>query len=280
MSFFAQIIAWLNIPMNFLGKTLLAPIGVMPGWLSNTIISALVGVVLLIVFKYTSNQKAIGRVRDDIKARLLAMKLFKDNIPVVLRAQGRIFLDALLLLFHSLRPILVVIIPFCLILGQLGLWYQARPLKVGEEAVVTVQLAGSEDEPWPQIALDSSPDTKVTIGAVRIISRRQICWKIKAAENGYHHLSFRLDRQQVGKELAVGEGFMRVSIERPCLRIADLLMNPAEKPFGEDSSVCSIHIDYPERLSKTSGTDWWLIYLFVGSMVFALIFKPFFNVRI
>ena len=79
MSFFAQIISWLNILMNFLGKVLLSFIAFLPGWLSNTIISAVVGVLLLIIFKYTSNQKAIGKVLDNIKANLLGMKLFKDN---------------------------------------------------------------------------------------------------------------------------------------------------------------------------------------------------------
>jgi len=73
MTFIAQIIAWINVPANALGKFFLAPIGMLPGWLSNTIISAVAGVILLIVFKYTSNQSAIGRVRDNIKADMLAL---------------------------------------------------------------------------------------------------------------------------------------------------------------------------------------------------------------
>ena len=43
-----------------------------------------------VVFKYTSNQRAIKRARDDIKAHLLALKLFKENTRVIFRAQGRI----------------------------------------------------------------------------------------------------------------------------------------------------------------------------------------------
>jgi len=280
MTFLAQVLAYLNTVMNWLGTTILAPIGFLPGWLSNTLISAVVGLLLLIAFKHTSNQKAISRVRDGIKAQLLAMKLFRDNVLVILKAQWRILNGALLLLFYALPPMLVMLVPFCLLLGQLGLWYQARPLKIGEEAVVTVRLAGAEDDPWPQIALDSSADAKVTVGPVRIISKRQVCWKIQAAENGCRRLNFRLDDQEVDKELAVGEGFMRVSVDRPSFGVAEVLMNPAEKPFAEDSPVQSIRIDYPARLSKISGTDWWLIYFFVASMVFAFIFKPFFDVKI
>ena len=45
----------------------------------------------MIIFKYTSNQKAIGRVRDHIKANMLALKLFKDDMSVTFKSQGRVF---------------------------------------------------------------------------------------------------------------------------------------------------------------------------------------------
>ncbi len=89
MSFLAQIITWINVVTNGLGRFLLAPIGALPGWLSNTLISAVIGVVLLVIFKYTSNQKAIGKVRDSIKANMLALKLFKDSISVALESQDK-----------------------------------------------------------------------------------------------------------------------------------------------------------------------------------------------
>ncbi len=75
----AQTAAWLNSAANGLGRWLLAPTSVLPGWLSATTAAAVTGVLLLAVFKYTSNQRAIKRVRDDINAHLLALKLFKDR---------------------------------------------------------------------------------------------------------------------------------------------------------------------------------------------------------
>jgi uncharacterized membrane protein (DUF106 family) len=280
MSFLAQIITWINVLTNSLGKFLLAPIAVLPGWLSNTIISAVTGVLLLIIFKYTSNQHAIGQVRNDIKAHMLALKLFKDSISVTLKAQGRVFKGALLLLFHAVRPMLVMIVPVSLLLAQMGLWYQFRPLLPGEETVVTIKLNDNVEVPWPNVSLESTPAAEVTIGPVRVFSKRQIYWKVKACENGGHHIIFRVDGEQIGKDLAVGDGFMRISAERPGWRWADILLHPWERPFGTDSIIESISVDYTERLSRTSGTDWWLIYFFVASLVFALIFKPFLKVRI
>ena len=50
---------------------LLAPF---PVWVGLTILSVVAGVIMLIAFRYTSNQAAIGKAKDDIKANLLALK--------------------------------------------------------------------------------------------------------------------------------------------------------------------------------------------------------------
>ena len=280
MDFLAQIIVWINIPANALGRLLAPVISALPGWLSNTIISAVVGVILLVIFKYTSNQGAIGRVRDNIKANMLALKLFKDSMSVTLRAQGQIFKGAFLLLFHAIRPVLVMIVPVSLILGQLALWYQFRPLLVGEQAIVAVRLNGDISSPWPEISIKSIDGAEVVTGPVRALSAREVFWEVKALEDGYHRIVFQVGKEQVEKELVIGDNFMYVSAERPGWHWSDIMVNPYEKPFSPDSAVRSVSIDYPDRLSRTSGTDWWMGYFFVASMVFALVFKPFLKVRI
>jgi len=280
MDFLAQLIVWINGPINGFFGAVFAFVSDVPGWLSNTVISAVVGVLLLVIFKYTSNQSAIGRVRDGIKANMLALKLFKDSMAVTVQSQLRVFGGAFSLLFHAVRPMMVMIIPVSLILAQMGMWYQFRPLKMAEETLVTVQLNGDVDSAWPSASVRPADAIEITDGPVRIFSKRQVCWKIKALKKGYHHISFEVDRQPIEKELAVGDDFMRISPRRPSWHWSEILMYPLEKPFEADSVVQSITIDYPERVSWTCGTDWWLIYFFAASMVFAFIFKPLLKVRI
>jgi uncharacterized membrane protein (DUF106 family) len=280
MVFFAQIISWINVLTNAFGRFFLAPVAVLPGWLSNTIISAVTGLFLLVIFKYTSNQRAIGKIKDDIKAHMLAMKLFKDSISVTLHAEVRVFKGALLLFVHAIPPMLVMILPLSLLLAQMSLWYQSRPLLPGEVAVMTVKLNGNVEGNWPTVNVEPTSAAEVTVGPVRVLSKGEICWEIKALENGKHHITLNVNRHQIEKDLAIGDGFMRVSSTRPAWNWASILMNPAEKPFVPDSIVQSVIIDYPDRLSKTSGADWWLIYFFIASMVFAFISRPFLKVRI
>ena len=280
MSVLPYIVRWLNVPMNAVGVCLQALIGVLPGWLSSTIISALTGAILMLIFKYTSNQQAIGRVRDRIRANMLAMKLYQNDISVTLRSQGRLFGCAFLLLLHALVPMLVMAVPMALLLAQLGLCYQARPLQAAERAVVTIRLSGDVDSDWPSVTLEPTSAVQVTTGPVRIFSLREISWDVEACQEGYHQLLFQVDRQWVEKELAVGDGFMRTSVMRPGWDWSDILLFPWEEPFSRTSMVESIRIDYPDRASITSGTDWWIVYLFVASMAFAFFFKPFLKVTI
>jgi len=280
MGFLVQLITWVNVVTNALGGFFLAPVASFPGWLSITVISAILGVFLLVIFKYTSNQKAIGRVRDDIKANLLAVKLFKDSISVTFGSQARVFASAFKLLFYAIVPMLVMIVPVCLILAQMDLWYHVRPLQLGNESVTVKLKLNDKFDTLPQVTLEPLPAAQTMIGPVRVFSKKEIFWKIKPIEDEYHTLLFHVGDRQYEKQFAVGEGFMRVSPIRPGPDLSDILLYPLEEPFDPDSVVHSISIEYPTRYFLFFGIDSWVIYFFIASIVFAFIFKPFLKVRI
>jgi len=280
MEFLTAVVVWLNAAANALGSAILAPVALLPGWLSATLVAAATGVLLLVLFKYTSNQRAIKRARDQVNANLLALKLFKDSVPVALRAQGRILAGAFRLMVLALMPMLVMLVPVCLLLGQLSLWYEARPLRTGEEAVVTVVLSGDAEASWPEVSLAPTDAAEVVTGPIRVLSKREICWLVRTREVGQHSLVFLVDGRPVEKELAVGDGMMRVSKQRPAWSWSDALLHPWEPPFRPESPVRSIEVAYPERDSKTSGTGWWVIYWFVVSMVAALCFRRWLGVNV
>jgi hypothetical protein len=279
MDWLTHTIVWLNGVANVLGRVL-DPIGFLPGWLSATLVAVATGVGMLAVFKYTSNQRAIKRVRRGIRANLLTARLFRDNPAVGFRAQGGVLLGALRLLVLAVVPILVMIVPTVLLLTQIGLWYQARPLPAGEETVVTMKLAGEAGDPMPLVELVPSEAVEDVSGPVRVFSQREVCWNIRAREPGYHRLQFRVNGEAVEKELAVGDGFMRVSVERPGWVWWKALENPREKPFGPDSPVRSIEIEYPTRSGWLTGTDNWVIYWFVVSLLAGFCFRGLLKVNL
>lgn len=275
-----QVIAWLNDLANRFASIFLSPIAWLPGWLSATIVGVVTGVLMLIVFKYTSHQSAIKQTHDQIKANLIALTLFKDDVRVGLRVQGRILAGAGRLLLLSLVPMLVMTIPMVLILGQLALWYQARPLRVGEEAVMTVQFVSTDENAVNLVKLNPTDGVALSIGPVRVPTKHMVCWSIEPKKSGLHEVSVAIDDQTFTKQLAVGDGFMPVSLKRPPRQWTEMLLHPREPAFSPESSVQSIEIGFPDRDSWTAGTDAWLIYWFVISMVAAFAIKPLIGVNV
>jgi len=141
-------------------------------------------------------------------------------------------------------------------------------------------LAGGLNRAMPEAEIVSLDGAEVTAGPVHIAGKRQVCWQIRAVENGRHRIVFQVCQQRVEKELVVGDGRARVSAVRPGWEWTAIILHPLEKPFPKDGPVRSIAIDYPPRPSWTSGTDWWVLYFFVVSILFALVFKPFLKVKI
>ena len=270
----------LNQVASAIGGLVLAPVAWLPGWLSATLIGIVTGVFMLIVFKYTSNQTAIKETRAKIKANMLGLSLFKDNLWVSLRCQGRLILGAIMLMVHSLIPMAILTIPMVLMLGQIALWYQARPLEKGDESIVTVMLHKESGDAIDNIEMNSSDAARVVAGPVRVPGKNMICWNLRTAKAGRHQLTFNVNDQTYEKQLVVGGPFQPTSIKRPGHHWTDLLIHPLESPFSTDSTVQSIEITYPERDAFTCGTNNWIIYWFIVSMVAAFVAKPFLNVNI
>ncbi len=279
MDFIVQIIIVLNWAANIIGCLFMYLVPIVPGWLSNTIISAVIGIILLIVFKHTSNQNSIGLIRKTINANLIAPRLFKDSLLVIFESMWNVIKNSLLLLVHALRPLAVMIIPLFLILSQMAMWYQARPLHTGEDALVSLKLNDNITHPFPDIAIQASSDYQVVQGPVKVLSKHEVYWTIKVLTEGYQKITFNVDGQKIDKDLAVGNGFMLISSMRPGKKLQDLIMFPREDAFKRNDIVQSISIKYPDRISWSSGTNWWVVYFFIASLIFAFLFKPIIKVK-
>ena len=275
-----QLLVWLNATANLLGQWLLAPIGMLPGWLSNTLVAAAAGVAMLPVFKVTSNQQAIRRTRNRIKANLLALSLFRDDFRVALKSQWGLVRGAASLLALALVPMAVMLVPVSLLVSQLALWYQARPLAVGEESVVAVRLNDPAGEFIASAQLHAPPGVRIEAGPVRIPDRQIVCWSFTALEAGTHRLQVEVGGHKVSKQLAVGDGFRPTSLKRPAWNVWEVMLHPREQPLSPAHPVQSIEIDFPRRSGWASGSDGWLIYFFVVSLTAAFAARPLFRVHL
>jgi hypothetical protein len=279
MGFFAAVFSALNTVSNAVFSVVFAPATWLSGWLSLTLISAVLGMVIFIIFMYTANRNAFSRIVDTIMASILAVFLFRDNIRVTMRSEARLLASSVRLLWYSLFPVMVMSMPLIFVLAQMAALYQFRaPVPNSETVLVTMQLQ-EQKEDWPAVSLADNQAVRVVTGPVRLFSRSEVYWEIQPREAGTHALSFSVGDQEYVKSFTAGSGFTPLSPLRPGAGdLLGMLLYPLEKPF-DGGAVRSIRIDYPDRISKIYGTDWWILYFCIISMIFALLSKPFIKIR-
>lgn len=245
--------------------------------------SAVAGVAMTVVFGRTSNQRALRRVADRTRAHLLAIKLFKDDLGVTFRCQLQLLKASAQRLGYSLVPMLVMAVPFALVLTQLALRYEHRPLAPGESTLVRMQLSA---DAWPQykdVAIEVPAGVVAETESLRDASDHSLYWRVHPEIGRPATLQWQLGAQTVTKHLAAADDSHRllcVSPRRPGGGALDRLLHPAEPGFRADGPVREIIVHYPVRQTLVFGLDlpWWATFLIV-SMLVAVVARPFLGVQ-
>jgi hypothetical protein len=273
-------IGTLNLALGALFDVLMAPFRRIGPGAAMMSISLITGLLMLWIFKKTSNQAGIRRAKDRIKAHLLELRLYKDSLGQSFRSQGGILAANGRYMAHALRPMLVMIVPVLLILIQLNLWFGAAPLKTGESAIVKVKLAPGQSALATDIVLTAPAGLTVETPSLRIEEDREIDWRVRADSSGRHLLIFRLDGRDIAKSLVVeGPALSKVSGMRT-RGVGGEFFNPGEKALPKDAPILSIEIGYPPRRLPFLGLRLpWLVAFFVLSIVFGFALKGVFKVE-
>src|SRR6202041_4154752 len=105
----------------------------MASWLTSPlaiviVLSLVVGLLMVVLFGYTSDQKAIGIAKDQLKAHLLAVRLYRDQLHVVMGSYGKVLRGTGRYLKLAFKPLLYVIIPITLLLVQVDRYLGATPI--------------------------------------------------------------------------------------------------------------------------------------------------------
>jgi uncharacterized membrane protein (DUF106 family) len=261
---------------------LLQPFRSFNPWVGMAVISLITGLLMLLIFKYTSNQKGIRRTKDRIKAHLLEMRLYKDSLSTTLKAQGGILKANLRYMSYSLIPLMVMIVPVLLILIQLNFWFNYSPLQTGESVLLKVTLKPEYNPMEIDLQLQPSPAFVEEVPALRIEEENEIDWRLSFTESGTHSLILLVGDERLEKSVTVGDGrIQRLSPLRVRRNVFQELLYPAEPPLPQDSPVIAIEVIYATQgLDLFGFSIHWLIAFFVLSVIFGFSFKGVFGVDI
>ncbi len=250
-----------------------------PAW-GLSALSVLTGVAMLIIFRFTSNQEGIRRIKNRIKAYFLEARLYNDDLGLVFAAQKNILKNTLAYMRYSLTPMLFLIIPVVLIMIQLSLWFDRHPLHAGDSAMVTVTY-GDHESFNEGVVLHAPEGIEIETPPVRIPEKREVVWRVKARENGSFDLTFSNNPDVVTKRVTVSDGLKRLSVRRVAPGLYQQLLHPAETSIPPATGIESIEISYP--FITYSFLGWsihWLVIFFVVSIAAGFLLKGIFGVEV
>lgn len=271
----------LNRLLNWITDWVMWPwIGESP-WPGLLVVSLLTATLLVTIFRVTSNQEEIRRSRNRFLARALELLLFQHDLRVSLTACGRVLAANLKYLGHFLAPTAVAVLPLLLIFVQLESWFDRRPLKVGESAVIVVELDPRTSADMTSATISVSGVARVDSPAVRIPTRNEVAWRVVASDVGVGWVEVTIDGQSERKSLVTGMNLIRTSMRRDQPGLMSQLLNPSEQPLPSVGSMRRIEVWYPSReLSVGDSKIPWPVAAVLLMMVFGLVVGRLTGVRI
>jgi uncharacterized membrane protein (DUF106 family) len=243
------------------------------------VVSLLVGLMMVVLFGYTSDQRAIKVAKDQLKAHLLAVRLFRDQLPVVAGSYAKILRGTGQYLRLAFIPLLYVIIPIALLIVQLDRYLGSTAIPPHARFLLTARTDGAEA--MNALALDLPAEIAMTAPGVHVATENEVVWRLVASREGDYEIRVVAGGDKVTKTVRVSSDLARVSVVRLRGHFWQRVFTSGESALPANSAIESIAINYPERNIEIAGHEInWIVLFFVLSMIAGFLFKELLGIQI
>ena len=235
-------------------------------------ISFAAGVLMLVIFRYTSDQKKIRRTKDQVEAQLLAVRLFQDQLPAVLRAYGRLLRGTVRYISLMLKPTAVMVLVFAPLIVLLDPYFGWSPLRPHQDFLLTVQTADANA--LDETSLELPRGVRSSAPPVHVPADKQVVWRLVADSAGVYPVTVISNGTRISKSVVVSDGLPWISAISMHGPFWQRWLQPGAIALPEASPLSSISVGYaPREVSVWLFAANWIIVFFVISIVAALLFK-------
>jgi hypothetical protein len=229
-------------------------------------VSIFAAYITVFIFLRYSDQHAVRVTTNRILAHLMEFRLFIDEPVLVMRANQDLLRENWRLFRLLFRPSAIAAVFFVVILGPLDAFYGRAPLRIGDPAVITVQLKNVKGTAVPTLRLKAPAAIAVETPAVHIVREGQISWRVRPLAGASGDLVVIGANRTDTKSIAAGSGIHYLS-ERRVSSLAAFLLHPVERPLS-NSGFAWIEVRYP----SATITHWpWLAWFLLVSSVAAIV---------
>jgi uncharacterized membrane protein (DUF106 family) len=233
-------------------------------------LSMLTGAALTLLYRALADETRIRRTRELFKARVLEMRLYPDDMMLILRALGGALATQGAYLRTAAKPILIVAlvaVPFFL---QVEARYSRAPLSPGESTIVTARLKPGLDVRAVPSALTSTAG-KIDARSVRAPAAREVAWRVNA-EAGRRPLEIQIFDHTYRFEVCAQADGRAIGTERRARSVVGAFTGIGLPAIANDSPIERVTVAYPHASYSIFGKRMsWLVLFGLATMVGASI---------
>lgn len=213
----------------------LSPVLKLPPLLGVLAISFAITVLITLVYKYTTKQSEIKRLKADMKKYQAEIKkLSKSDPKKAMAVQKKAMEKNFEYMKHSMKPTLYTILPIIIIFGWLNSHMAYYPLESGAEFEV---IAEFQKYVVGNVTLSAVPELEFVNGQVQPIAYGLANWKLKGEDNRYT-LTFNFENRQHEKQILITSEREYIHPEEqfkdsPLKKV--IVGNERVRPFGDVS---------------------------------------------
>jgi len=238
-------------------------------------ICLVMGTIVVIIFKYASNQKKIKAIKNQIKLHFLEIRIYKDDFREILKAQKEILKNNFRYIAYNTQGAVPVILLFLITLSQINLRYGYTPIMPDEPFDVKVTYAKDADRrPEPELIL---PDgLEALTPALHLGDEDEVSWQLRASRAGKFKVGFKLCDQIYTKEIVIGKSTAPFGSQLVREGFWAPLVNAAEPALPKNARLHSIDIGYRPRYFKCIFFGWnihWMLMLPILAISFGLLVR-------
>ena len=169
-------------------RTVLQPFEGREPILSVAVFGVIAGALVFLSFRRFANLAAIRILRRQLWGHLLGLYLFGDDPLLALRSLYQLAKANLLLLAHTLPPLLVIAPFAALTIVHLNEFFTRIPLETGGPTVLTIRLR----QPSSSVSLKAPSWIEIDSPPVHVAAANEISWRLRAraARHGLMKISF------------------------------------------------------------------------------------------
>ncbi|MCP4213958.1 MAG: hypothetical protein GY765_04835 [bacterium] len=266
---------------------ILYPFSFIPEFFGVLFLSALMSLVVLVLYKYLSSPSAIKDTKNQIKANILAIRLYKDFGKVIALSFFKSLFYTFKYFLLNFGPVLLIIPILFPTFAQMDVRYGMRPFQVGE--TINVKSAYAKDPIWMDVKLEESEHFKPVMNPIFInafedeektIPIREVNWKIKAEKEGVAAIALNVNGEIFKKQLVIGKYRGALSNQKYKASSWWHFFYPVETLLTGSDAPDHIYIRYPGKDINVLGMEInWLILNLILVLVLVLAFHKRFGVE-